>query len=73
MQLLECNHAVQLQRSIGSIVVLLVLFFPSLYMTTITINIDSPNDALVALEKIVELVKQGYTSGYEPYWSIDEK
>lgn len=40
----------------------------------ITIEIDEEtathNDMVYVLERVLELIKQGYTSGYEPSWSL---
>ncbi len=39
---------------------------------TISISISNEEDSIDALEKVLELMKQGFTSGYEPYWTIQE-
>lgn len=41
-------------------------------MTTIEITCDSPDDVESALERVLELIREGYTSGIEPAWSITE-
>lgn len=41
----------------------------------ITIEIqecEDPDELILVLERIIELLKQGYASGYEPEWSITE-
>lgn len=44
-------------------------------MVTIEISeeTDTTEDMTVVLERIIELIRQGYKSGYEPTWSISDE